>query len=73
MNNPNLSINRNSLGAGLNKNYEKKQKRITVNFRLLKDEEMKLYDWLKENGAVGGDSAFIKSILYKEYKKSLEE
>lgn len=45
-----------------------KQNRITVNFRLSADEEQKLYEWIKKNGVVGGDSAFIKSILYKAYK-----
>lgn len=49
------------------------QNRITVNFRLTSDEEQELYNWIKENGVVGGDSGFIKGILYKEYKKQLEE
>lgn len=48
------------------------QKRITVNFRLTAEEEQKLYLWIKENGAVGGDSGFIKGVLYKEYKKQKE-
>jgi len=56
----------------INKKYENKQNRITVNFRLMSDEEQKLYNWIKQNGIVGGDSAFIKSILYKEYKKQVE-
>ena len=58
------------LNLGPNKNRNQtKQKRITVNFRLLSKEEQDLYDWVKANGVVGGDSAFIKSILYKEYKE----
>ncbi|MBW4863032.1 MAG: hypothetical protein KZY55_08265 [Paeniclostridium sp.] len=61
------------LNLGFNKSKpQTKQKRITVNFRLLSEEEQNLYKWIKSNGAVGGDSAFIKSILYKEYKKELE-
>ncbi|MBM7834999.1 hypothetical protein [Clostridium sardiniense] len=55
--------------SDINKSDQNKQKRITVNFRLLSEEEQKLYEWVKENGAVGGDSAFIKSLLYKEYKE----
>ena len=55
--------------SDINKKEQNKQKRITVNFRLLSEEEQKLYEWVKENGAVGGDSAFIKSILYKKYKE----
>ena len=39
------------------------QNRITVNFRLTSDEEQELYNWIKENGVVGGDSGFIKGIL----------
>ncbi|WP_346894064.1 hypothetical protein [Clostridium sp. UBA871] len=46
-----------------------KQNRITVNFRTTAEEEQKLYKWVKENGVVGGDSAFIKRILYKAYKE----
>ncbi len=58
------------LNVGPNKTRNQvKQKRITVNFRLLSEEEQKLYEWIKTNGAVGGDSAFIKAILYKEYKE----
>lgn len=61
------------LDLGFNKEKtQTKQKRITVNFRLLSEEEQNLYNWIKENGAVGGDSAFIKAILYKEYKKEIE-
>lgn len=50
-----------------------KQNRITVNFRLTSEEEQDLYNWIKANGVIGGDSAFIKSILYKEYKKQMED
>lgn len=46
-----------------------RQNRITVNFRLTAEEEQKLFQWIKKNGVVGGDSAFIKSILYKVYKE----
>lgn len=60
------------LNAG-KENVKHKQNRITVNFRLSSDEEQKLYEWIKENGVVNGDSAFIKSILYKEYIKDHEE
>ncbi|MDZ4991222.1 hypothetical protein [Clostridium perfringens] len=49
----------------------KKQTRITVNFRY-NTEEQKLYKWIQEKGVVGGDSVFIKSILYKEYLKDKE-
>ena len=49
------------------------QNRITVNFRLTSDEEQELYNWIKADGVVGGDRAIIKGILYKEYKKQLEE
>lgn len=49
-----------------------KQKRITVNFRLTSEEEQNLYNWIKSNGVVGGDSAFVKAILYKAYKESKE-
>ncbi|EOU1140634.1 hypothetical protein AB8J25_002972 [Clostridium perfringens] len=49
----------------------KKQTRITVNFRENK-EEQKLYEWIKERGIIGGDSVFIKSILHKEYLKDKE-
>lgn len=44
-----------------------KQNRITINFRVSAEEEQKLFLWVKKRGAVGGDSAFIKSVLYKEY------
>ena len=47
----------------------KDRNRITINFRTSAEEEQKLYVWIKKHGAVGGDSAFIKSILYKEYLK----
>lgn len=60
------------LNVGSNKKYDIKQNRITVNFRLTSEEEQKLFQWIKDNGAVGGDSAFIKSILYKEYKNQIE-
>ncbi|ELC8423196.1 hypothetical protein ACV31L_12770 [Clostridium perfringens] len=49
----------------------KKQTRITVNFRE-NEEEQKLYKWIKERGIIGGDSVFIKSILHKEYLKDKE-
>ncbi|EOU1571764.1 hypothetical protein HBF21_15735 [Clostridium perfringens] len=49
----------------------KKQTRITVNFRE-NEEEKKLYKWIQKNGVIGGDSVFIKSILYKEYLKDKE-
>lgn len=49
----------------------KKQKRITVNFRE-NEEEQKLYNWVKERGIIGGDSVFIKNILYEEYLKDKE-
>ncbi len=49
-----------------------KQTRVTVNFKLNAEEEQKLYEWVKKNGVVGGDSAFIKRILYKEYLKEQE-
>lgn len=49
-----------------------KQKRITVNFRLTSEEEQDLYNWIKKNGVVGGDSAFIKGILYRAYLESKE-
>lgn len=62
------------LNLGFSKTKEPtKQKRITVNFRLLSEEEQNLYEWIKANGAVGGDSAFIKSILYKEYKEQTKD
>lgn len=54
-------------------NVTNRQKRITVNFRLLSEEEQKVYEWIKANGVVGGDSAFVKTILYKAYKEYLEE
>lgn len=46
-----------------------KRNRITVNFRMSSKEEEELFNWVKQNGAVGGDSVFIKNILYKEYLK----
>lgn len=62
------------LGVSAGKeNVKHKQNRITVNFRLSSEEEQKLYKWIKEQGVVNGDSAFIKSILYKEYIKNHEE
>lgn len=62
------------LGVNAGKeNVKHKQKRITVNFRLSSFEEQKLYEWIKEKGVVNGDSAFIKSILYKEFIKDNEE
>lgn len=51
----------------------KKQNRITVNFRLTSQEEQKLYKWIKSNGVVNGDGAFIKGILYKEFQKQQQE
>lgn len=48
------------------------QTRITVNFKLNSDEEQLLFKWVKENGVVGGDSSFIKRILYEEYKRQQE-
>lgn len=59
--------------SSCNSKQKIKQNRITVNFRLTSNEEQELYNWIKTNGVVGGDSAFIKAILYKEYKKQLEE
>ena len=47
----------------------KKCKRMTINFRDTK-EEQDLYDWIKENGVIGGDSVYVKTILYKEYLRS---
>lgn len=44
-----------------------KQDRLTINFRKTSEQEQDLLKWIKKNGVVGGDSAFIKSILYKEY------
>lgn len=61
------------LNVGSNKKYDIKQNRITVNFRLTSEEEQKLYEWIKESGVVNGDSAFIKSILYKEFQKQQQE
>lgn len=62
------------LGANAGKeNMKYKQNRITVNFRLSSEEEQKLYKWIKDQGVVNGDSAFIKSILYKEYIKEYGE
>ena len=48
------------------------QTRITVNFKLNSDEEQLLFKWVKENGVVGGDSSFIKRVLYEEYKRQQE-
>ncbi|HHQ4187602.1 TPA: hypothetical protein ACY4RS_000307 [Clostridium perfringens] len=50
---------------------EDKLTRITINFRK-NEEEQKLYDWIKKNSVIGGDSVFIKTILYKEYLKERE-
>ena len=49
-----------------------KQNRITVNFRLTSQEEQNLFNWIKKNSVVTGDSAFIKQILYKEYLEQIE-
>ena len=49
-------------------NDVKKSKRLTINFRD-NQEEQDLYSWIKENGVIGGDSIFIKSVLYQEYLK----
>lgn len=57
------------LEVGSNKKYNIKQNRIMVNFRLTSEEEQNLYKWIKENGVINGDSAFIKGILYKAYKE----
>lgn len=46
-----------------------KQDRITINFRRTSEAEQQLLKWIKKNGVVGGDSVFIKSVLYKEYLK----
>lgn len=54
-----------------NEVVEKKPTRITVNFRD-NIEEQDLHYWIKQNSVIGGDSVFIKSILYKEYLKSKE-
>ncbi len=53
------------------KNTTNKQKRVTVSFRLTSEEELKLFEWVKSNGVINGDSAFIKSILYKAYKDNI--
>lgn len=50
-----------------------KQNRITVNFRGTSLEEQNLYNWIKKNSVINGDSAFIKQILYKEYLRENEE
>ncbi|MBU5455407.1 hypothetical protein [Caproiciproducens sp. MSJ-32] len=57
----------------ISKDNGNKQNRITVNFRVTSEEEQKLYRWIKENGVINGDSAFIKSILYKEFIREQEE
>lgn len=49
-----------------------KQNRITVNFRGTSLEEQNLYNWIKKNSVINGDSAFIKQILYKEYLEQIE-
>lgn len=61
------------LNLGANKKYNIKQNRITVNFRLTSEEEQKLFKWIKESAAINGDSAFIKSILYKEFIKQQKD
>lgn len=50
-----------------------KQNRITVNFRLTSEAEQNLFNWIKKNSVINGDSAFIKQILYKEYLRQEEE
>ena len=42
-----------------------KQDRITINFRNTSEVEQELYKWIKKNGAIGGDSYFIKQCLQK--------
>lgn len=46
---------------------DNKQKRITISFRE-NDHEQELYNWIKASGVIGGDSAFIKALLYKAYQ-----
>ena len=47
----------------------KKTKRMTINFRE-NIEEQELYEWIKQNGVIGGDGVFVKSVLYKEYLRN---
>ena len=49
-----------------------KQDRLTINFRKASVQEQELLKWIKQNGVVGGDSVFIKTILYKEFLKEKE-
>lgn len=49
-----------------------KQDRLTINFRKTSIQEQELLKWIKKNGVVGGDSAFIKTILYREYLREKE-
>ena len=44
-----------------------KQTRITVSFRD-KEEEQKLFKWIKDKGKVIGDANAIKQILYEQMR-----
>lgn len=49
---------------GLNKTKRKPQKRCNVTFRD-NEKEMKLYNFIRSKGEVGGVSNYIKTELYK--------
>ena len=51
---------------------KKDQNRFNVTFRSTESEE-KLYEWVKKKSQIGGASAFIKNVLYKEMEKEESE
>ena len=51
---------------------KKYQDRFNVTFRNTKTEK-KLYEWVKKKSEIGGASAFIKNVLYKEMEKEEKE
>ncbi|MGU8910234.1 hypothetical protein ACV3VG_13945 [Clostridium perfringens] len=56
----------------MNNTKKKDQDRFNVTFRNTKTEK-KLFEWVKKKSEVGGASAFIKNVLYKEMEKEEKE
>ncbi|EPB8180169.1 hypothetical protein ACRTAO_002903 [Clostridium perfringens] len=51
---------------------KKEQNRFNVTFRRTESEE-KLYEWVKKKSQIGGASAFIKNVLFKEMEREEKE